>query len=127
MEPIYTDLAPRPLGPYSQAMRTGDWLFVSGQVPVDPVTAMLVPGGLSAQVTRVLLNLKCVVEAAGGTLRQVVRTTVYLTDLKDFPEFNHLYGEMFTPPYPARAVVQVAGLPAGARVEIEAVADLSGK
>lgn len=127
MEPVYTDLAPRPLGPYSQAIRVGDWLFVSGQVPVDPVTAMLVPGGLPEQVTRVLLNLKAVVEAAGGTLKQVVRTTVYLTDLKDFPEFNHLYGELFPPPYPARAVVQVAGLPAGARVEIEAVADLSKK
>jgi 2-iminobutanoate/2-iminopropanoate deaminase len=124
MQPIYTDQAPKPLGPYTQGIRVGDWLFVSGQVPVDPGTAMLVSGGLKEQVARVLLNLQAVIEAAGGTLKQVVQTTVYMTDLKDFPEFNHLYGEFFSPPYPARAVVQVAALPAGARLEISATADL---
>ncbi|MEW6516105.1 MAG: Rid family detoxifying hydrolase [candidate division FCPU426 bacterium] len=121
MDYIESPHAPKPVGPYAQAVRTGDWLFCSGQVPLDPETNKRVEGGIEAQTRRVLHNLQAVISAAGATLGQVAKATVYLTDLADFPEFNRVYQEFMGSHRPARATVQVAGLPIGAKVEIEAV------
>ena len=123
--PISTASAPAAIGPYSQAVRSGDLLFLSGQIPLDPGTKEFVPGGIEAQTERVILNLKAILEAAGGSLASVVKTTCFLTNLGDFQAFNTVYGKHFThSPAPARATVQVAALPRGALVEIEAVARL---
>ena|SRR5690349_4619204 len=123
--PISTPNAPAAIGPYTQAVRSGDLLFLSGQIPLDPASGKLVEGGIEAQTERVILNLKAVVEAAGGSLASIVKTTVYLCDLAHFQAFNAVYGRHFTAsPAPARATVQVAALPRGALVEIEAVARL---
>jgi 2-iminobutanoate/2-iminopropanoate deaminase len=121
MDYIESQHAPKPIGPYAQAVRAGEWLYCSGQVPLDPVTGKLVAGGIEAQTRRVLHNLQAVVSAVGATLGQVVKTTVYLTNLADFPEFNRVYQEFMGQHRPARATVQVAALPAGAKIEIEAV------
>ncbi|MEO5365929.1 MAG: Rid family detoxifying hydrolase [Magnetococcus sp. WYHC-3] len=122
---ISTDGAPRAIGPYSQAVRSGKWLFLSGQIALDPSTGMLVgPDDVAAQTIRVMENLKAVLAAAGAGLDSVVKTTLYLVDLGDFAVVNTLYERYLTPPFPARATVQVAALPRGARVEIEAVARL---
>jgi 2-iminobutanoate/2-iminopropanoate deaminase len=122
---VATPLAPAAIGPYSQAVRSGDLLFLSGQIPLDPASGKLVEGGIEAQTERVLLNLKAVLEAAGATLHSVVKTTVFLTDLNHFQAFNTVYGRHFaSAPAPARATVQVAALPRGALVEIEAIARL---
>lgn len=117
-----TESAPAAIGPYSQAVRAGGYLFCSGQIPLDPATGKLVAGGIAEQTERVLRNLEQVLAAGGATLRSVVKTTVYLTDLSDFPEMNAVYGTFFPADPPARATVEVSKLPAGARVEIEAVA-----
>ena len=114
--------APRALGPYAQAVATGDLVFCAGQVGLDPSTGTLVPGGIAAEAARALENLKAVLEAAGLGLAAVVKTTVFLADLAEFATLNEVYGRYFTAPYPARSTVQVAALPAGARVEIEAIA-----
>ena len=114
--------APAAIGPYSQAVRAGGFLFCSGQIPLDPSTGMVVNGGIEAQAERVLSNLEAVLTAGGATLRSVVKTTVYLADLGDFPAMNAVYGKFFPEDPPARATVQVVKLPAGARVEIDAVA-----
>jgi len=114
--------APAAIGPYSQAVRAGGFLFCSGQIPLDPSTGMLVDGGIEAQADRVLKNLDAVLNAGGATLRSVVKTTVYLVDLGDFPAMNVVYGRFFPEDPPARATVQVVKLPAGARVEIDAIA-----
>lgn len=119
---IATDQAPRALGPYAQAVAAGDLVFCSGQVGLDPATATLVPGGIVAETARVLDNLSAVLAAAGLGLADVVKTTVYLTDLRDFQAMNAAYARYFPASHPARATVQVAALPAGACVEIEAVA-----
>ena len=119
---IHTDKAPQAIGPYSQAVRAGDWLFLSGQIGLDPVTGDLVVGGVVVETERVLANLQAVLEAAGASLRDVVRTTIYLADLGDFPRVNEIYAGCFDQPYPARATVGVAALPRGARVEIDAIA-----
>jgi 2-iminobutanoate/2-iminopropanoate deaminase len=119
---IETPDAPRALGPYSQAVVAGETVFCAGQVGLDPATGKLVPGGVAAETTRALANLAAVLAAAGLSLPDVVKTTVYLVDLAEFGTMNDVYGRHFTPPFPARATVQVAALPAGARVEIEAVA-----
>jgi 2-iminobutanoate/2-iminopropanoate deaminase len=119
---IATDAAPRALGPYAQAVVAGDVVFCAGQIGLDPATGALVPGGVAAETVRVLENLAAVLGAAGVGLADVVKTTVYLVDLGEFATVNEVYGRYFTAPYPARATVQVAALPAGARVEIEAVA-----
>jgi len=119
---IVTDKAPPAIGPYSQAVRLGQWLFLSGQVGLDPATGELVPGGVVPETARALENLRAVLEAAGGSLENVVRTTIYLTDLGDFSRLNEVYARCFRAPYPARATVGVAALPRGARVEIDAVA-----
>jgi len=121
---VSTDAAPKAIGPYSQAIRAGALLFVSGQVPLDPATGALVPGDISAQTHRVMRNLQAVLEAAGVSLDAIVKTTIYLADLADFKIVNEAYGSYFTPPAPARATVQVSRLPLDARVEIDAVAQL---
>ena len=119
---ITAEGAPRVLGPYAQAVAVGDLVFCAGQVGLDPASGRLVPGGVEAETARVLENLAAVLAAAGLGLGDVVKTTVYLVDLGEFAAMNAVYGRYFSPPYPARATVGVAALPAGARVEIEAVA-----
>ncbi len=121
---IYTSKAPKPVGPYSQGVVAGGWLFVSGQIPLDPETGEMVEGGFKEKARRVLENLKAVVEAAGGSLEDVVKVTVYLADISRFSEFNEVYQEYFQDNKPARVVIQAAALPKGAEVEIEAVAYL---
>jgi 2-iminobutanoate/2-iminopropanoate deaminase len=121
-ETVRTAGAPAAIGPYSQAVRAGGILFCSGQIPLDPSTGKLVDGGIEAQTERVLKNLDAVLAAGGATLRSVVKTTVYLVDLVDFPAMNAVYGNFFPGEPPARATVQVVKLPAGARVEIDAIA-----
>ena len=114
--------APKAIGPYSQAVRAGQLLFVSGQVPLDPVTGEMVSGDIAAQTRRVFENLEAVLKAGGRSFNDVVRTTVFLADMNDFAEVNKVYGSYFSEPYPARATVQVARLPKDARVEIDVIA-----
>jgi 2-iminobutanoate/2-iminopropanoate deaminase len=121
---ISTKDAPAAIGPYSQAVRAAGLLFVSGQIPLDPTTGQLVAGDISAQTERVMQNLRAVLAAAGCDFRHVLRTTVYVTDLSHFEAVNAVYGRAFAPPFPARATVQVAALPRGAQVEIDAVASI---
>ncbi|MCL6534055.1 MAG: RidA family protein [Armatimonadetes bacterium] len=121
---VYSADAPAPIGPYSQAVRVGDWLFISGQIPVDPVNNEVVPGGIRAQTKQVLQNLQAILNAEGASLQHVVKTTIYLQDLDDFKAMNEVYATYFTEPYPARATVQVAALPRGVLIEIEAIAYL---
>lgn len=121
---ISSPKAPQAIGPYSQAVRSGNLLFISGQIPLEPATGEMVDGDIGVQTRRVLENLSAIVEAAGGSLRDVVKTTIYLTDLNDFLSVNAVYGEFFGQEPPARATVQVSKLPRGAAVEIEAVAVL---
>ncbi len=116
--------APAAIGPYSQAIRAGVFLFVSGQIPADPATGALVEGDVAGQTRRALSNLQAILAAASATLDDVVRTTVYLANLDDFAAMNRVYGEFFTAPAPARSTVEVARLPKGARVEIDAIAHL---
>jgi len=123
-EAVSSEQAPKAIGPYSQAIRAGDFLFLSGQIPLDPATGQLVPGDIAAQTRRVLENLRAVLAAAGLSLDAVVRTTIYLVDLGDFSVVNEVYGSYFTDPAPARATVQVSRLPRDARVEIDAIAFL---
>ena len=122
MERIRSERAPAPVGPYSQAVAHAGWVFASGQIPLDPRTGALVPGEIEAQTEQVLANLAAVLEAAGSSLARVVKTTVYVTDLREWAVVNETYGRYFPAPHPARATVEVAALPAGARVEIEAIA-----
>ena len=119
---ISTSNAPAALGPYSQAIRWGDLLFVSGQIPIDPATSQVVGDDVAAQTERVLKNLAAILEAAGASLGQVLKTTVYLRDLNDFGKMNEVYARFFSEQPPARATVQVARLPRDVSVEIEAVA-----
>lgn len=121
-EPVSTSSAPAAIGPYSQAIRAGGWVFLSGQIPLDPATGVLVDGDIAAQTRRVLDNLKAVLDASGSGLDQVVKTTIYLRDINDFPTVNQVYGTYFTGLPPARATVEVSNLPKNARVEIDAVA-----
>ena len=120
--PITTKDAPAAIGPYSQGVRAGGLLFVSGQIPLEPATGQLVGGDVAAQTERVMNNLGAVLAAAGCGFADVVRTTIYLVDLAHFATVNDVYGRYFQAPYPARATVQVAALPRGAQVEIDAVA-----
>lgn len=119
---VSSDRAPKAIGPYAQAVRAGGFLFLSGQVPLDPASGELVRGTVEDQVGRVLENLKGILEAAGAGLDRVVRTTVYLIDLRDFEAMNGVYARCFGESRPARSTVQVAALPRGARVEIDAIA-----
>ena len=119
---IATDCAPQAIGPYSQAVRAGNLVFASGQIPINPVTGEFVAGGIAEQTEQVLRNLTAVFEAAGLSLSQVVKTTVFLVDMDDFAVMNEVYGRFFGQQPPARATVQAARLPRDARVEIEAIA-----
>lgn len=118
--PVSTPNAPAALGPYSQAVRAGNTVHLSGQIPLDPATGELVSGGFEAQVHQSFRNLKAVVEAAGGHLGQVVRLGLFLTDLAQFATVNTIMAEYFQAPYPARSTIQVAALPKGAPFEVEA-------
>ena len=120
-ETIHTDRAPGAIGPYSQAVRAGELVFLSGQIALDPATMELVGDDVAAQAARVFDNLAAVAEAAGGSLEHVVKLTVYLTDLGDFQTVGEVMAERFRKPYPARAALGVAALPRGAAVEVEAV------
>lgn len=120
--PVKTDTAPGAIGPYSQAIKAGGFVFVSGQIAIDPQTEVFLDGGVAEQTEQVLKNLSAVLEAAGSSLSQVVKTTVFLADMKEFAAMNEVYGRFFTGEPPARATVAAAGLPRDARVEIEAVA-----
>jgi 2-iminobutanoate/2-iminopropanoate deaminase len=122
---ISTDRAPQAIGPYSQAVRAGNLVFASGQIPIDPATGEFVAGGITEQTEQVLRNLTAVFEAAGLGLKQVVKTTVFLADMDDFAAMNEVYGRFFPQQSPARATVQAARLPRDARVEIEAIAVVS--
>jgi len=122
---IATDRAPQAIGPYSQAVRAGNLVFASGQIPIDPATGEFVAGGIAEQTEQVLRNLAAVFEAAGLSLNQVVKTTVFLLDMNDFAAMNEVYGRFFGQQPPARATVQAARLPRDARVEIEAIAVMS--
>jgi reactive intermediate/imine deaminase len=117
---IETPGAPKAIGPYSQAIRAGDTVYLSGQIGLDPASGQLVEG-TEAQAHRVFANLKAVAEAAGGRLADVVKLSILLVDLADFAKVNEIMATYFTPPYPARATYQVAGLPRGARIEVDAV------
>ena len=119
---VSTEAAPAAIGPYSQAVVAGGLMFLSGQIPLDPERGRLIEGSIEDETRRVLTNLAAVLATEGLTLDAVVRTTVYLTDLEDFPRVNQAYAEFFHEPFPARATVQVAALPRGAKVEIDAIA-----
>ena len=119
---VSTEAAPAATGPYSQAIRSGDLVFLSGQIPLDPATGDLVSGGIEEQTRRVMNNLGAVLAAAGASFENVVKTTIYLADLGDFAAVNGVYASYFGQPAQARATVQVAALPKGARVEIDATA-----
>jgi 2-iminobutanoate/2-iminopropanoate deaminase len=124
-EAIATAAAPAAIGPYSQAIRAGDFLFVSGQIPIDPASGSLVQGDVTVQARQVLDNLAAILAAAGASMDNVVKTTVYLADMADFPGMNDVYAGYFTGPAPARATIQVSRLPRDVRVEIDAIAYLA--
>ena len=119
---IQTALAPQAIGPYSQAIRAGRFVFASGQIPIDPQTGQFIPGGIAQQTEQVLKNLSAVLEAAGSGLDHIVKTTVFLADMQEFVAMNEVYGKFFTTEPPARATVEASRLPRDARVEIEAIA-----
>ena len=121
LTPIHTDHAPAAIGTYSQAIVHGDTLYISGQIPLDPATGEIVSGDFKARVERVFDNLSAIAEAAGTSLSQAIKLNVYLTDLGQFGELNEVMGGRFSEPFPARAAVQVAALPKGVDVEIDAV------
>ena len=121
-EIIATDQAPRAIGPYSQAVRAGNLVFASGQIPIDPATGEFIPGGIAEQTEQVLKNLTAVFAATGLTMNQIVKTTVFLADMNDFTAMNEVYAKFFVENPPARATVQAARLPRDAKVEIEAIA-----
>ncbi len=120
-QPVHTDRAPAAIGTYSQAVRAGETVYLSGQIPLDPETMELVGGGVDAQIRQVFDNLAAVAEAAGGGLADVVKITVYLTDLGNFARVNEIMAQYFDEPYPARAAIGVAGLPKSAVVEMDAI------
>lgn len=124
-EIVATDKAPGAIGPYSQGMKLNGVVYTAGQIPLDPATGKLVEGDVAAQAEQVMKNLAAVLEAAGSSLSKVVKTTCFLVDLGDFATFNEIYGKHMGDSRPARSTIQVAALPAGARVEVEAIADCS--
>lgn len=121
-EEIKTNNAPRAIGPYSQAVKAGGFIFLSGQIPIDPASGEIVAGDIKAQTRQVLKNLQAILVEAGSSLKDVVKTTVFLKDLSGFADMNGVYGEFFSAPYPARATVEVSALPKGVLVEIDAIA-----
>ncbi len=124
LQAVSTDQAPAAIGPYSQAIVTGDLLFTSGQLPLDPRTGQLLAGSIEEQAHMVFKNLASIAMAAGTTLKKTIKTTVFLADIKDFKAVNSVYSEYFSQPYPARSAFQVAALPLGANLEVEAVIHL---
>jgi len=122
---IQTAQAPKAIGTYSQAVRCGDTVYVSGQIPLDPVSGQLISGDIEAEIRRVFDNLAAIAAAAGGSLAHVVKLGVFLTDLSHFPKVNEIMASYFSEPYPARAAVGVAALPRGARVEMECILSLA--
>lgn len=120
-QPIHTERAPAAIGPYSQAVRAGNTVYLSGQTPLDPATMQLVDGDIEAQARQVFDNLEAVCEAAGGSFAQVVRVGIYLTDLADFAAVNAVMQQYFEAPYPARSTIGVASLPRNAQVEVDLV------
>jgi reactive intermediate/imine deaminase len=124
-EIVHTDRAPQAIGPYSQAVRVGDTVYLSGQIPLDPATMQLVSGDIDKEIRRVLDNLAAVAQAAGGSLSDAVKVTVFLTDLANFARVNEIMQDYFREPYPARVSIGVAQLPRGARVEMECILSLT--
>lgn len=125
-QPIHSNEAPNAIGPYSQAVRVGDTVYLSGQIPLDPQTMELVEGDIGARARRVFDNLAAVMQEAGGSLSDIVKLTIYLVDLEQFGQVNEVMAEYFDTPFPSRATVAVAALPKGAPIEVEAVAHLAG-
>ena len=125
MKDIHTPKAPAAIGPYSQAIQTGNLIYTSGQIPIDPTTGLFVEGGIKEQTRQSLRNVQAILEEAGLTMGNVVKTTVFMADMNDFADMNAVYAEFFAEPYPARSAVAVKTLPKGALVEIEVVAELS--
>ena len=121
-QPVSSPDAPKAIGPYSPAVRAGQLLFVSGQIPIDPATGQMIDGDIAAQTRRALDSVGALLRAAGLSFGNVVRTTIFLADMNDFSAVNQVYGTYFVEPYPARATVQVARLPKDARVEIDVIA-----
>ena len=119
---IQTDKAPGAIGPYSQAVKVGKWVFTAGQIPIEPISGNMVSGHIKDKTRQVMENIKAIIEASGAKMDDVVKTTIYLTNLQDFTAVNEVYGEYFTEPYPARSTVQAAALPKGVSVEIDAIA-----
>lgn len=124
MQAIHTEKAPKAIGPYSQAIKVGNLVFASGQVPIVPATGEFVEGGIKEQTRQSLTNSKAILEEAGTSLSKVVKTTVYLSDMANFAAMNEVYAEFFTQPYPARSAVAVKTLPKNALVEVECIAEL---
>jgi len=124
-EAVVSKNAPQALGPYSQAIRSGELLFLSGQLGIDPATGKLLEGGIETQAEQVFKNISAVLNAAGADFSNVLKTTVFLADMADFPTLNEVYGRYFKPPFPARSTISVKGLPLAAAVEIELTAHLS--
>ena len=123
-EIIATDKAPAAIGPYSQAVKTGNLLFTSGQIPIDPSTNTLVEGGIEVQARRVFENVQAILTASGASMNQVVKTVVFLKDMNDFAKVNEIYAEYFTGDFPARSCVEVARLPKDVLIEMEAIAEV---
>ena len=123
MKVISTKKAPAAIGPYSQAIQVGNLVYTSGQIPIDPATGAFVEGGIKEQTRQSLCNVRAILEEAGLTLANVVKTTVFMADMSDFADMNDVYAEFFTEPYPARSAVAVKTLPKGALVDIEVVAE----
>jgi len=121
-QPIQTDQAPKPIGPYSQAIVEGDFIFLAGQGPTNPVTGKVEMGDITSETRQTFANMKAILEAAGSSLDKVVKCNVYLRDIKDFAAMNEVYKTMFAPPYPARTTIQAGALPGGIAVEIECIA-----
>lgn len=125
-QPIHSNEAPNAIGPYSQAVRVGDTVYLSGQIPLDPQTMEVVEGDIGARARRVFDNLAAVMQEAGGSLSDIVKLTIYLVDLEQFGQVNEVMAEYFDAPFPSRATVAVAALPKGAPIEVEGVAHLLG-
>ena len=124
MKAISTEKAPAAIGPYSQAIKVGNLVYTSGQIPIDPATGMIVTGGIKEQTLQSLTNVKAILEEVGLTMSNVLKTTVFMADMGDFADMNSVYAEFFTEPYPARSAVAVKTLPKGALVEIEVIAEV---
>lgn len=124
MQAIHTEKAPKAIGPYSRAIKVGNLVFASGQVPIVPATGEFVEGGIQEQTRQALTNAQAILEEAGTSLNNVVKTTVFLSDMANFAAMNEVYAEFFTQPYPARSAVAVKALPKGALVEVECIAEL---